>query len=664
MLITIDGTNGQGKSTAGRMLADRLGITFFSSGLVIRFLAQAYQQLADRGVNHEEIMPALYDRVSVDTVLYLQDRNNADLYDGAQVKNFASITGDGEMLRHVNTALDDYRRGRDLVMDGRNLFEIFPDAEFRFYFESTPQRRAKILQQSKRITRSEALERQRLRDDQERTFRVPRGELIVLDPLSHTLDDLIETMHREVAREAGETELIKVLDSAEAEMKANEDAFFDLWNSLIRENLGCSSSFRIQDHVSASGGFSLRPPEVDLLVPTLRDFFLRRAHGEGDTVWLRGYTYYECDPHMHERRSGSTEDTLWRTFCSHWWAYSETVFTCEGEPWTSDVVNWIGMLSYLEYVFNDLTTMLWFVYSNESRLDGVRGSSQIAATIEACVGDIAEMIASLLLFQHSASTDRFPQRIADVVLNPTISAFVDESSRLSNLVPGSVRAVREGDSLSVLFAAYMTKVANLGKGVQSDRLLILSNAFGALNQGVLLQHLMSDRWQAEHVNVQYSQHRADGPDLGERSGTVRVFRAGSVAQMVEDYCDRYVIVVDDCIFTGKSFHEIRAVFDSGTEVVALPLMLDTQSLRYHRRETRDPHEAYRTAKVAVLRARELGDRLPAFEAFWDWSTPAHTTRHDEASDFDKVMSGGDVLLRTLWSRFRQQILPSPSKGSP
>ncbi|MCC4306292.1 MULTISPECIES: (d)CMP kinase [unclassified Rhodococcus (in: high G+C Gram-positive bacteria)] len=646
------------------MLADRLGIFFFSTGLVIRFLAQAYQQLADRGVSHEEIMPSLYGRVSADTVLYLQNRNNADLYDDGLVKYFASITGDGEMLRHVNTALDDYRRGRDLIMDGRNLFEIFPDAEFKFYFESTPQRRAEILQQSKRITRSEALERQRLRDDQERTFNVPRRELIVLDPLSHTLDDLIETMHREVARGAGETELFELLDCADVEMKANEDAFFDLWNSSIRENLGCSSSFRIQDHVSACGGFRLRLPEVDLLVPTLRDFFLSRGHVEGETVWLRGYAYYECDPHMHERRSGSTESSLWQTFCSHWRAYSEPAFACEGEPWTSNVVNWIGTLSYLEYVFNDLTTMLWFVYSNESRLDGIRGSSQIAPTIEACVGEIADMIASLLLFRYPASTDGFPQRIADVVLNPTISAFVDESSRISHLVPGSVRAVREGDSLPVLFAAYTTKLAAFGEGLESDRVLILSNAFGALNQGVIFQRLTSDRWQAEHVNVQYSQHRADGPDLGERSGAVRVFRARSMARMVEDYRDRCVIVVDDCIFTGKSFHEIRGVFDPGTEVVPLPLMLDTQSLRYHRRETRDPQEAYRTAKVAVMRARELGDRLPAFEAFWDWSTPARTAPHDQASDFDEVMSGGDVLLRTLWSRFRQQILPSPAKEGP
>ncbi|WP_085369863.1 hypothetical protein [Leifsonia sp. NCR5] len=457
---------------------------------------------------------------------------------------------------------------------------------------------------------------------------------------------------------ASERELFELLDSAGAEMKANEDAFFDLWNRSIRTNLRCSNSFRIQDHVSKYGGFRLGLHEVEQLAPTLRDFFRRRGHVEDETVWLRGYTYYECDPQMHVRRSGSTEISLWQTFCSHWKAYSELAFACEGEPWTSNVVNWIGIISYLEYVFNDLSTMLWFVYSNESRL---RGSSQIALTIEACVGEIADMIASLLLFRYPASTDGFPQRIADVVLNPTISAFVDESSRISHLVPGSVRAVREGDSLPVLFAAYTTKLAAFGEGLESDRVLILSNAFGALNQGTIFQRLTSDRWQAEHANVQYSQHRADGPDLGERSGTVRVFRAGSMARMVEDYRDRCVIVVDDCIFTGKSFHEIRGVFAPGTEVVPLPLMLDTQSLRYHRRETRDPREAYRTAKVAVMRARELGDRLPAFEAFWDWSAPARTAPHDEASDFDEVMSGGDVLLRTLWSRFRQQILPSPAK---
>ena len=198
MLITIDGTNGQGKSTAGRMLADRLGITFFSTGLVIRFLAQAYQQLADQSVGHDEIVPSLYGLVSADTVLYLQNRDNADLYDAELVKHFSQITSDSEMLRNVDTALDDYRRTRDLIMDGRNLYEIFPDAEFRFYFESTIKMRAEILQRAKNITESEALERLRLRDGQERTFSVPRKELIVLDPLSSTLDALVDTMYRHV----------------------------------------------------------------------------------------------------------------------------------------------------------------------------------------------------------------------------------------------------------------------------------------------------------------------------------------------------------------------------------------------------------------------------------------------------------------------------------
>jgi len=59
----------------------------------------------------------------------------------------------------------------------------------------------------------------------------------------------------------------------------------------------------------------------------------------------------------------------------------------------------------------------------------------------------------------------------------------------------------------------------------------------------------------------------------------------------------------------------------------------------------------------------MGDRLPAFEAFWDWSTHAPTAAQNEASEFDEVMSGGDVQLRTLWSRFRQQILLSPVKES-
>ena len=464
-----------------------------------------------------------------------------------------------------------------------------------------------------------------------------------------------------MSKRASEVDLFELLGSAEAEMKANEDAFFDRWNGVIRKNLRCDGSFRIQDHVSVYGGFRLGQSEFDLLAPPLREFFGRRGHVDGDTVWLRGYSYYECDPQMHEKRSGVTESSLWQTFCGHWRAYSESAFGCEGASSTSNVVNWIGVLSYLEYVFNDLTTMLWFVYSNESRIEGLPGGSRIAPTIEACVSEIADMIASLLLFRSSASSDGFPQRIADVVLNQTLALFIETSPLISNPAPGSVRAVREGDSLPALFAAHETKLAGFVGLREPAPVLIVSNAFGALNLGVIFQRLTSDRLQAEHLNVHYSQHRSVGAELGEHSGTVRSFGTRSVAQAAEDYRDGYVIVVDDCIFTGMSFHEIRDAFDAGTEVLPLPLMLDSQSLKYFRREIRDPEEAYRTAKVAVMRARELGDRLPAFEAFWDWSTPVRPVPHEEASEFDKIVSGGDVLLRVLWSRFHRQILPAPAE---
>lgn len=461
-----------------------------------------------------------------------------------------------------------------------------------------------------------------------------------------------------------ESDLDELLNAAEAEMRANEEAFFDFWNQSIRANLRCSDSFRIQDHVSRFGGFRLRSSEVELLVPALRDFFRARGHVDGDTVWLRGYAYYECDPQMHERRNGPTERALWNTFRRHWNGYSDPIVASEGEPWTSDVVNWIGMLSYLEYLFNDLTTLLWFVYSNESRIDSVDGGSRVAPTIEDCVGEIAELIASLLLFRSLASTHDLARRIAAVVLNPTVSAFVDASQDIPEPAPGSVRAVREGDSLPALFAAYTSKLAAFRENPEPDRVLILSNAFGALNLGVIIQRLASDRLQATHLNVQYSQHRANGPDLGARSGTVRALGAASVAHAVDESRARCVIVVDDCIFTGKSFHEIRAAFGAGPVVRALPLMLDTPSLRHYRRGTRDPREAYRTAKEAVLSARELGDRLPAFPAFWDWSAHSDDTPPSGSSEFDEVMSGGDVLLRTLWSRFRDQILASPVTESP
>ena len=198
MLITIDGKNGQGKSTSGSLLAKRLGIEFFSTGLLIRFLAHNYKRLSAEGLTEDDIFKYLYTFISVDTITFLKGRDNSDLYDIQLAEYFGTITSNKKMLSIVDNALREYSNDKDVVYDGRNLFEIFPEADFKFFFQSTDERRREILQYSNNISQERALNKLKIRDSQERQFDIPYSKLIVIDPFSHPLEEVIDIMYEKI----------------------------------------------------------------------------------------------------------------------------------------------------------------------------------------------------------------------------------------------------------------------------------------------------------------------------------------------------------------------------------------------------------------------------------------------------------------------------------
>lgn len=196
MLITIDGTSGNGKSTAGRLLAERVGADFFSTGRLIRYLASRYAQLEAQGRSPESIFDRLYTSVSLETIARLKDGpKDPVLYNDALTPYFGKITANESMLQIVDRELAEFCREKDVVFDGRNLFAIFPQADFRFYLESSREARVDILAESDGLSREEASRKISDRDGQERRFKVPYSELHVIDPFAQSLDQLLDLMY-------------------------------------------------------------------------------------------------------------------------------------------------------------------------------------------------------------------------------------------------------------------------------------------------------------------------------------------------------------------------------------------------------------------------------------------------------------------------------------
>ena len=147
LVIAIDGPSGASKSTAGRIVAERLGYVFMDTGAMYRALALA----------------ALRTRTALDdgpALAALARDTRIDLgADGSVAVNGEEVTA-AVRTREVSTAASQVsvhpevrrvmvarqqelgRRG-GVVMDGRDIgTAVFPDADLKFYVDADPARRA------------------------------------------------------------------------------------------------------------------------------------------------------------------------------------------------------------------------------------------------------------------------------------------------------------------------------------------------------------------------------------------------------------------------------------------------------------------------------------------------------------------------------------------
>ena len=154
-IITVDGPAASGKTTIGRMLADKLGFMFFDTGVMYRAVALAAYQA---GVNpaDEEAVSALAEKISIDVkpVGAGDDRTSIVLLDGDDVSwairepvvdaSVSKVSG----YARVRAAMVAQQRKVGLrgkvVMIGRDIGTVvLPEADKKIYLEATLEVRAR-----------------------------------------------------------------------------------------------------------------------------------------------------------------------------------------------------------------------------------------------------------------------------------------------------------------------------------------------------------------------------------------------------------------------------------------------------------------------------------------------------------------------------------------
>lgn len=212
MIVTIDGPAGSGKSTAARMLAERLGFEFLDTGAMYRAVGLA---LARRGVDLAE--PATVE--SALSAIHLEMPGGRVLLNGEDVsaairtpeasQGASRVAVIPAVRRHLAAEQRRIAEGRRMVCEGRDQGTfVFPNAECKFFLTADPRARAErrlreMLDRGDRATLEEVLRSQTERDkrDSQRDLAPmkPADDAIILDTTHLATEAVIERLLEEVA---------------------------------------------------------------------------------------------------------------------------------------------------------------------------------------------------------------------------------------------------------------------------------------------------------------------------------------------------------------------------------------------------------------------------------------------------------------------------------
>ena len=146
MVIAIDGPAGSGKSTIARMIADKLGYYFLNTGSFYRVYTLAQLEAGGDPLDKDGVLETAKSVcVTVcDGDICLDGKDVEKLLHTPRVDRFCSqVSVDPRLREYVNLQVRKLAEGMDIVTEGRDTTTvIFPDADYKFYFDASAEVRA------------------------------------------------------------------------------------------------------------------------------------------------------------------------------------------------------------------------------------------------------------------------------------------------------------------------------------------------------------------------------------------------------------------------------------------------------------------------------------------------------------------------------------------
>ena len=196
MIITIDGISCQGKSYIGKRLATELGIEFLSTGKIVRYVAYIFSTYQDKEKDSKSLLEEAVEimkRTEMETIVNCPFLNSEKTEKAMEI-----AAGYSYVFDEVVKVIISYAINKDIVLDGRFTFLLFPKAHRSYYFISSLERRIALISNAKKISRDEAVRYISFRDSFEKIYNIPIGvNKVQLDNFVST-DDLIKYLKDDV----------------------------------------------------------------------------------------------------------------------------------------------------------------------------------------------------------------------------------------------------------------------------------------------------------------------------------------------------------------------------------------------------------------------------------------------------------------------------------
>jgi len=211
-IITIDGPAASGKSTAARLLAERLQATFLDTGAMYRAFTLAAMQAGTDINNKEKLLDVLdntqfqFDIKKGKMTVFINDTDVTEQIREPQVTDNARYIASVPKLREKLVEMQrQFASGKSkIVTEGRDQGTIaFPNADIKFFLTADPRERARRRQaelsakgNAENLDKIQSDIEKRDKSDESRTVGPlkPANEAIVVDTTNLSIEDVVEKL--------------------------------------------------------------------------------------------------------------------------------------------------------------------------------------------------------------------------------------------------------------------------------------------------------------------------------------------------------------------------------------------------------------------------------------------------------------------------------------